>query len=57
MLSEEQVKKFQEIYQEETGREIDADEALAKATKLIAIFELVCGLSEKENNQNIKINF
>lgn len=40
MLSDEQIKKFQELYKSHFGKEIDRKEALEKARQLIRSVEL-----------------
>ena len=41
MLSDEQIKKFQEIYKERFGKEISREEALEQGVKLLRLVELI----------------
>ncbi len=41
MLSEEDVKKFQEIYKKEFGKKISKEEALEQGIKLITLIKII----------------
>lgn len=41
MMSEDQIKNFQELYKTELGLEISHDEAFDKALKLLRLMELI----------------
>lgn len=47
MLSEDDIKKFQEIYQKEFGKEISKEEALKQGTKLITLMKIVLKQNKK----------
>jgi len=41
MLSDEQVKKFQELYKKHFGEEIDKKDALKKSMKLLRLIQMI----------------
>ena len=41
MLSEDDINKFQEIYQKEFGKEISKEEALEQGIKLITLMKII----------------
>jgi len=51
MLSEAQIKKFQDLYKKRFGKEISRKETLEKGSKLIRLMELIYKpMSEREHN-------
>lgn len=57
MLTHEQVRQFIELHRHESGVDINVEAALESATKLVAVLELVLGLTEDNGVQKIKIIF
>lgn len=53
MLSEEDVKKFQEIYKKEFGKEINKKEALEQGTKLVNLMKI---LLKQNTNGKVRAN-
>lgn len=41
LLSEDQIAKFQEIYRQRLGKEIDKKEAYEKGTKLLRLMQII----------------
>ncbi|MCK5475456.1 MAG: hypothetical protein KAI71_02650 [Candidatus Pacebacteria bacterium] len=41
MISEEQLKKYKDIYRKKFGKEISDQEALEQGTKLISLMEII----------------
>ena len=53
MLSEEDVKKFQEIYKKEFSKEINKKEALEQGTKLVNLMKI---LLKQNTNGKVRTN-
>ena len=58
MLTEEDIKEFQQIYNQASGQKISSDEARKEAVKLIDLMRIVTSrLSEdSKDNSNLIIN-
>jgi hypothetical protein len=54
MLSDEQIKKFQNIYRKRFGKEIDRKEAYEKGVKLLRLIELIYHPITKEEYRELQ---
>ncbi len=53
MLSDEQITKFQNLYQQKFGVQLSKEEALAKAIPLVRLFELIYKPMSIENYKKV----
>ena len=51
MLSDEQIIKFQTLYQKHFGRKINKDEACDKGIKLINLIQTICRPDDQQNQK------
>lgn len=55
MLSDDQIKKFQEIYRETFGKEISREDALSGGIRLLRLIELIYQPITKEDFEKLQI--
>ena len=52
MLSEDQIKEFQQIYKTQFGKEINKEEAMEQGTKLIALMKTLAEQHIEDKNKS-----
>lgn len=55
MLSDDQIKKFQEIYREAFGKEISREDAFSGGIRLLRLIELIYQPITKEDFEKLQI--
>lgn len=52
MLTEAQIKEFQQVYKKQFNKEISSEEALEQGTKLITLMKILAGQYNKDINKS-----